>query len=109
MLLSSASPITQNKIPKVKEICEALDFGPTSDRPNADLTDSTQIWRKGYTTSRGLPGRSLIDWRNADVRQGLRLMAQDFLEHGDYGRRKWPSVRRDDCARWPIYPRDKIQ
>lgn len=99
----------QSRLPKVKELCEALGFGSASGRPSIDLTESTQSWRKQYRTSDGVAGKDLLEWRQQMIRHALMKMALDYLELGGYGRRHWPSVRSESLRNVPEYPRDDQQ
>ena len=106
-MLNCKQPVARNSIPRVKELCRLLDFGDACDRPEQDLKDSTQAWRKQYVANDGTRGKDLIHWRSAETQSGLRHMTKDFLHVGGNGLRYWSL----DDYQYPKknleYPRDE--
>lgn len=109
MLNSTTHIIQQNQIPRVKDLCQALGFGNTYDRTEQDLKDSTQIWRKQYKTTEGVPGKSLTEWRTIKTQEDLWFMSKDYLDIGGYGRYHWPSKGKASPKSVLEYPRDEFQ
>lgn len=97
----------QNRIPKVKDLCQALGFGVSIERPEQDLKDSTQNWRKQYITSDGTFGKDLKEWRSAKTQNDLLAMSRDYLEIGGWGMSHWPSSGNESPRDIPEYPRDQ--
>jgi len=105
-MLQCKPPLPQNRVPLVRDLCQALGFGDGYERAEHDLKDYTQRWRKQYTTDDGTRGKDLTDWKSAKVQNGLLRMTKDFLEIGGYAVSHWPSREEGRARNVPEYPRD---
>ena len=94
------------QIPPVKKICHDLGFGIYVDRPDHQLKEASQTWRRQYVTDLGVPGKDLREWRDLKTQIDLTAMVDAFLEKGGYGEKLWPS-RNSPSRRIPEYPRDR--
>lgn len=68
-------PIPQSQIPNVKKLCEDL----VSSHRESNLKETTQSFRKRYKTKDGIPGRNLIEWRQAKTQEDLYYMAVEYM------------------------------
>ena len=91
----------------MKGLCQNLEFGDAYDRPEQDLKESTQNWRKQYINPDRTRGNDLTDWRSAKTQNDLNRMAEDYLRLGGYGLGYWPSGNHRHPKRTLEYPRDE--
>lgn len=77
-------------IPNITALRTALDYGDARLPRCATFYDDMRAFRRKFTTSRGVPGVDLHDWKSREGQAGLSEMTIAYLEKDGGGLMFWP-------------------
>lgn len=102
----SPSELAATRIPKITDLRDQLNYGDAGLSRCSAFIDDLRVFRRRFTSSGGLLGMELWDWKSSQHQAALREMTTNFLEDLGYGNVYWPSDPTSPNYNALQYPKD---
>ncbi|KAK1594629.1 uncharacterized protein LY79DRAFT_549267 [Colletotrichum navitas] len=96
LFITMGVPKSPSSVPTKLALRRELEYGNRGLSKYAELTKRIREFPDTFSSSKGLSGRSLTDWKSPEHQDALGEMAGAFLEHRNNGSFFWPDYEPAD-------------